>query len=723
MAWSSLLAGIGLCLSAASCAQSQSPAVDAQQPSRVAVQSNAGEVMRSPQTGAVQPIAPRDWSAGYHTFTEMTGMLRGLAEAAGEAASLQSIATTYAGREVWLLRVAAVGDVPPDQRQALLIMGGIDADHPAGSETALNVARRLATAFSEEPDGDLATMLRQRTVYVVPRLNPDGVEAFFEPLRRGARVNAKPIDDDRDGVADEDGPNDLNGDGLITVMRAPDPEGEWIVDPDEPRFLKKAERMKGERGIYKLVLEGIDDDGDGEINEDGPGGVDDDRNWPHLFEAGVKAAGIHQLCEPENRALAQFVVDRPNITAAITYGRHDNIVTVPKGQERGPAKRAYRDLHPDDVKLYEHISEKYKQATGLSESPGCRADGAFYSWIYAQRGVLSFATSLWWPLEREDKEKPSTQPTTQPTTQPRSGPRGRRTRPVPDESTAETAAEQSDARPELDRETIMARFREEFGGRQPTPEEARAFFQRMRGGRTEVRTETRAGPPEASRGERRMGRGRGERRFGRGAPEARPAKPAAEALAQHVESTEVNQRWLKYSDERRSGEGFVQWTPFDHPTLGKVEIGGFAPYFKTTPPADRLDEIADKQVAFLVELAKLAAAPRFADPEVKDLGGGIWQVEPTLVNDGYLPTHPAIARHIRMPGFAIRPLAEKERLIGGRPQERADNLPGSGGTASWKWLIRGETGETLTFRAFNRVYGELKATIVLRETKPDSEAK
>jgi murein tripeptide amidase MpaA len=191
MAWSSLLAGIGLCLSAASCAQSQSPPVNVQQPSRAAVRSNAGEVMRSPQTGAVQPIAPRDWSVGYHTFTEMTAMLRGLAEAAGQAVSLQSIATTHAGREVWLLRVAAVGDVPPDQRQALLITGGIDADHPAGSETALNVTRRLVAALSEEPDGDLAEMLRQRTVYVVPRLNPDGIEAFFKPLRHAARVNTR----------------------------------------------------------------------------------------------------------------------------------------------------------------------------------------------------------------------------------------------------------------------------------------------------------------------------------------------------------------------------------------------------------------------------------------------------------------------------------------------------------------------------------------------------
>lgn len=726
MARSLFRLGLVLCLSATSCAEPQPPPVGSRRPRRPRPRPVVVQPARPAPTSAVPmpaaPIAaPAQWPAGYHTFTQLSAALHELADGAADATKFESIATTAGGRELWTLQIAAPGDVPPENRQAILIVGGTDADHPAGSVIAVNVARLLVEALATEPDGEVAALLARRTVYVVPRLNPDGIESFFETIKRGARANAKPIDNDRDGVVNEDGPNDLNSDSRITVMRVRDPDGPWMVDPDEPRLMKKADRAKGERGVYKLMTEGLDDDGDGQINEDGPGGVDVDRNWPHLFESGVKEVGIHQLSEPETRALADFILARPNIVAAVVYGRHDNIVKVPKGKQRGPAGRAYRDLHPDDVKLYEHLSKKYRKTTGLEESPGGEADGAFYSWSYAQRGILTLATSPWWPLEKEEKKKP--------TTQPASGPAGE----DPDEPKSDEDAAPDDApsvdseeqRPP-DRDEIRARFQERFGNRQPTQEEARAFFRSMSGGTAQVRVQRGGGPAGASQRGRggRGGRG-GQRPRGRpGAPGDAGApsdKPDKDPLAGHVEASKVNKRWLKYSDEKREGRGFVEWTEFDHPTLGKVEIGGFAPYFKTTPPADKIDPIAEKQVAFLVELSELFAAPRFAKPEVKDVGGGVWRIKLGLTNDGYLPTHPAIARHLRMPGFAVRPQVEADRLIGGRPQVSAANLEGSGGSVSWQWLIRGQAGESVEFRAFNRVYGEIKTSVVLRETPPGGE--
>ena len=37
---------------------------------------------------------------------------------------------------------------------------------------------------------------------------------------------------------DEDGPEDLNKDGVITVMRVKDPAGDYMIDPDDPRTQK-----------------------------------------------------------------------------------------------------------------------------------------------------------------------------------------------------------------------------------------------------------------------------------------------------------------------------------------------------------------------------------------------------------------------------------------------------------------------------------------------------
>lgn len=41
---------------------------------------------------------------------------------------------------------------------------------------------------------------------------------------------------------------DLSGNGLVTLMRVPHPEGEWMVDPPEPRLLRLADRARAERG-------------------------------------------------------------------------------------------------------------------------------------------------------------------------------------------------------------------------------------------------------------------------------------------------------------------------------------------------------------------------------------------------------------------------------------------------------------------------------------------
>jgi hypothetical protein len=675
---------------------------------------------------ATQPAPSAVTTAGYHTYEQLTNALRELASSAGGAAQLASIAATSGRRDVWLLQLAAKGDVPVEERQAILFVGGVDAEHVAGSETALRVAAKLIEELHSRPDGDVAKVLQRRVVFIVPRANPDGIEAFFATPRNETRLNATPIDDDRDGRADEDPPNDLNGDGVISVMRVRDLEGEWMVDPEESRLMKRADRTKGERGAFKLILEGIDDDGDDEINEDSIGGVDEDRNWPHFFEPGVKAAGIHQLCEPGMRALAEFVFAHPNITAAVVYGRHDNIVTVPKGDRRGPDGQSYRDLHPDDTKLYEFISEKYKKATGLKASAGARPEGALYAWLYSQRGIPTIATNVWWPVAPPEPGRPATQPATPGATQPATGPATQAAATAP---TAETQPVAPPVEAEAAPETAARSEPEQppesrgRGGGRRSREEMREMFRQMResGG---------PGGPPGGRGGGRRGAGPPDQ-TGPGAPpgalppgaapptgEPREREPAAaDPLAARAESTDVNKRWLKYSDEKRGGGGFLPWSEIDHPKYGKVEVGGMTPYFTTVPPIEEIDAAAAKQMQFLVEASGLLPEPGFAETKVKDVGGGMWEVELRLQNTAYLPTHLAMAQQLDFPAWVVRVGVDKERRVGGRAVERIQNLPGSGGSAAVRWLIAGRAGELIEFTAYNRVFGEIRTAVTLRETE------
>ena len=52
-------------------------------------------------------------------------------------------------------------------------------------------------------------------------MNPDAIEALFATPLMEQRMALRPVDDDRDGAVDEDGPEDLNGDGFITTQLSP----------------------------------------------------------------------------------------------------------------------------------------------------------------------------------------------------------------------------------------------------------------------------------------------------------------------------------------------------------------------------------------------------------------------------------------------------------------------------------------------------------------------
>ena len=266
----------------------------------------------------VTPAAIHSQTAAYLDFDDLTSELRSLVNGSN-AATMRSIGTSREGRDIWLVEVANPSGIPITERPGLLVVGNLEGDHVVGSQLALETIRYLLTSGEADLDGQV--------FYFVPRVNPDGAEAMFAGVRSDRRRNALPFDDDNDGRVDEDGPEDLNGDGVITVMRAPDASGSYMQDPDNPRLLKEVDAAEGETGAYTLYWEGRDSDGDGFLNEDGAGGVDLNRNFQHVYPYWESDAGPYMVSEPESRALLDFMIANRHIGAILTYGHSDNLVT------------------------------------------------------------------------------------------------------------------------------------------------------------------------------------------------------------------------------------------------------------------------------------------------------------------------------------------------------------------------------------------------------------
>ena len=83
--------------------------------------------------------------------------------------------------------------------------------------------------------------------------------------------------------------------------------------------------QKGQKGAFRLYSEGIDNDKDGKFNEDGPGGVNFNRNLTYNYEEFGPNAGLHPVSEPESKALLDFLYYHFNIYATIAFGPQDTL--------------------------------------------------------------------------------------------------------------------------------------------------------------------------------------------------------------------------------------------------------------------------------------------------------------------------------------------------------------------------------------------------------------
>ena len=351
----------------------------------------------------VVTVAP---AAEYQNYKSLARHLISLAEQNPDLVRVDSIARSIGKRKVWLVEVSKGAEQDRKTRPAMLVVAGIEGNDLIGSSIAVSWIKRLIEQY--ETDVEISKLLQTTTFYVVPQLNPDAAEHFFNELKCETSRNDKPVDDDHDGLMDEDGPEDLNGDGLITSMRIEDPEGEYILDPNDDRLLIKADPLKSEVGTWRYLTEGIDNDHDELWNEDGPGGVNFNRNFPYNFEFFASDAGVHQVSEDETRALADFVIDHPYIGIILTYGAADNLLKTPKGESPAGRRKPMTAIDEDDASYYQVMGELYRKVLGLDkELEDTSYPGTFGDWMYFHRGRLSLAAKPWSPALAVELSKTS----------------------------------------------------------------------------------------------------------------------------------------------------------------------------------------------------------------------------------------------------------------------------------------------------------------------------
>ncbi len=341
----------------------------------------------------------------YYDGAQLEAALRAMHAAYPQDTRLASMGPSREGRPLFVLTIfdGAAGD--PNAKPAFYVDGNTHGNEVQASEVCLFIAKRLLT--SQDP---WVKALKARvTFHVAPCVNPDSRERYFHTPQNehSPRRILRPFDDDRDGRADEDGPEDLDGDGHILQMRVADAEGDLVSDEKDARLMRA--RKPGEAGQWRLLGdEGTDEDGDGRLNEDGPGGVDPNRNWPANWRPEVDqgGAGPYPLSEPETRATALFLLGLPHLSGVQSFHNAGRMILRP------PA--AFTDKEADmpasDKRLLDELGRRGLVVLPTYRYMQIREDlyrvfGGFVDWAYVELGTTAFTNELWGGIGKELVER------------------------------------------------------------------------------------------------------------------------------------------------------------------------------------------------------------------------------------------------------------------------------------------------------------------------------
>ncbi|SJZ51385.1 M14 family metallopeptidase [Sediminibacterium ginsengisoli] len=343
----------------------------------------------------------------YSNYAGQGARLDALVKAYPQLATLKSLTKTNGGKDIWLL---TIGTGKTEAKPAIAVIGGVEGSHLLGTEMAIGFAENLLKGSNTD---SIRNLLARTTYYVFPNMSPDAMEQYFGKLRYERNGNTTETDDDRDGRLNEDGFDDLDGNGKITMMRVTSPVGDYKLHPDDARVLIKADAAKGEKGTYLLLTEGIDNDKDGKQDEDGEGGIAFNRNLTYRHNTFAPGAGDFPASEKETRALLDFLFDAFNVYAVVSFGSNNNLSAAIPYNPGAAQQRIVAGYLEPDARVNGVISDLYNKVTGTKDAPKTNAGGGdLMSWGYFHYGRYSYSTPGWWvPKAKADtakKEKPFT---------------------------------------------------------------------------------------------------------------------------------------------------------------------------------------------------------------------------------------------------------------------------------------------------------------------------
>lgn len=293
----------------------------------------------------------------YYTYGELSAYLKKLNKTFPHLTELKSLCKSPMGRDVWML-IINNPETGKSEDKPGFFLNQIHSSEVIASMSCCYTAWYLLDNYGK--DNDVMQIVDNLVWYIVPRLDVDGAEAYLTQEPAGEDPN--PVDNDGDFKFDEDPPEDVDGDGFVVQMRKKDPKGKWKISIKDPRMMVRRSPDETGGSYYKIYSEGIDNDGDGKINEDSfSTRFLSNRNYPGNWrpQAIQRGGGKYPMEESITRAEVDFAAKHPNIAIYVQHHCCGRVILRP------PTTFPDKDFkYKDDLELYKVVSARSLEHSG-----------------------------------------------------------------------------------------------------------------------------------------------------------------------------------------------------------------------------------------------------------------------------------------------------------------------------------------------------------------------
>ncbi len=454
----------------------------------------------------------------YYKYDEIKNNLEYFAKTYPELVKLEVNAVTLEGRNQYVVTLTNQKTGDALKKPGWYLDGNIHAGEVTASMCAMHTIDYLLTNY--ESDLTCQKLLDTMSVYVIPRVTPDGAETYLTTPYHLRSVNQEYLPE-KGGIH----PEDLDGDGVFRMMRMKTPYGAWKTEDGEKMIPRLPSDDEGV--FYDIYPEGLlEECGENLKQKKADWGLDFNRNFPYgwFSDARQPGAGPYPLSNIETKAIVDFVLAHPNIGGAAIGHTSGGIILYP------PGTRPEKSAPAHDAKILRQIAQMGQKALGypplnifdsFMDDQENYDSGALDDWFYQCQGIPAYTMEFW-------------------------------------------------------------------------------------------DVATRAGVPYEW-GNRKM-----------------------EDTADQVKRINAIMDWTK----ENAPQYYMPWKEIDHPSLGKVEVGGLnTKYTIQNPPEDLLVNECENDTAF--NIAFMKAMPHLVVDSVcaKQIGEGVYQIDAVIGNLGYLSTN------------------------------------------------------------------------------------